>query len=114
MVQFVSVILAAVRAMVESIFVVIEALALACAVEGNDPDDPDTLLFRVSTVNLNSMIARLRSLGGLGRYPEAFHALVLERNRRELRSPPQEIRLTRAAFEALPPDVQHLLMADPG
>jgi hypothetical protein len=80
----------------------------------HDPDNPEMLLFGISTESLNSLVARLRSLGGFGRYPEVYHALDLERRRRELRFPPHEIRLTRAAFEALPPDVQHLLMADPG
>ncbi len=78
--------------------------------EVNDPDQPDMLLFRVSTENLNAVTVRLRVLGGLGRYPEAYQMLVLERRRRELQSPPQGIRLARETFEALPSDVQQLLM----
>jgi hypothetical protein len=76
-------------------------------------DDPDLLWFRVSTENLNRAIEILRALGGLAQHPEAYQALVLERSRRELQSPPQEIRLVREPFEALPPDVQRLLMAEP-
>ena len=48
--------------------------------------------------------------GGVG---EGCARLVLERSRQELQSPPQEIRLLREAFEALPHAVQHLLMAQP-
>lgn len=76
-------------------------------------DDPDSLSFRVSTENLNGAIETLRALGGLGPYPEAYQALVLERSRRELQSPPQEIRLARATFEALPREVRQLLMDQP-
>jgi hypothetical protein len=112
MVQFVVVIRAAVRAMVQLILVMIGALALAFAVKVDDPDDPDMLLFRVSTENLNSLIARLRSLGGLSRYPAAYQALVLELSRRELRSAPQEILLARQVFQALPRDVQQQLTAE--
>jgi hypothetical protein len=56
----------------------------------------------------------LQALGGLELYPEAYQILVLERSRRELQSPPQEIRLAHETFEALPRDVQQLLMAGPG
>ncbi len=76
-------------------------------------DDPNSLSFRVSTENLNGAIEILRALGGLAQYPAAYQALVLERSRRELQSPPQEIRLAREPFEALPPDVRQLLMAEP-
>jgi hypothetical protein len=79
-------------------------------VEINVPHAPDMLLFGLSTESLNSLVARLRSLGGFGRYPDVYHALVLERSRRELRSPPQEIRLTREAFEALPQVIRRLLV----
>jgi hypothetical protein len=48
------------------------------------PDDGDALSFHVSTENLNAATSRLLSLGGLGRYPQAYHVLVLERSRREL------------------------------
>jgi hypothetical protein len=34
----------------------------------------------------------------------------LERSRRDLHTPPKEIHLTHEAFEALPRDVQQLLM----
>jgi hypothetical protein len=54
----------------------------------------------------------LRALGGLAAYLETYQALVLERNRRELQSPPREIRLRRAAFERLPRDIQ-LLLTEP-
>jgi hypothetical protein len=70
--------------------------------------------WRVSTENLNGAVQILPEHGGLGEYPEAYQALVLERSRRELQSPPQEIRLDRAAFEALPHDVQRLLTAEAG
>jgi hypothetical protein len=73
-------------------------------------DDPDSLTFRVSNKNLNGAMEALRALGGLAVYPEAYQAIVLERNRRELQLPPQEIRLAREAFEGLPHEVQHLLM----
>ena len=76
-------------------------------------DDPDNLLsFRVSTENLTAAMEILRTLGGLALYPEAYQAIVLERNRRELRSPSQEIRLPRGAFVGLPRDVQ-LLLTEP-
>jgi len=77
------------------------------------PDDPDSLLLRVSTQNLNGAVERLKALGGLAQYPEAYQTLVLERSRRELQSPPQEIRLARETFEGLPHDVQQLLTAQP-
>jgi hypothetical protein len=75
-------------------------------------DDPDTVPFRVSTANLTGAIEILRALGGLAQHPEAYQALVLERSRRELQSPPLEVRLTREIFEALPPAVQQLLMTE--
>lgn len=74
------------------------------------PYDTD-LSFRISTESLNAVTARLRSLGGLSRYPEAYPVMVLERSRRERRASPREIRLVRVVFEALPADVQQLLMA---
>lgn len=80
----------------------------------DDPDDPDALAFRVSTENLRAAIEILLEGGGLAQYPTAYQALVFERSRRELQSPPQEIQLTRDAFDALPHEVQHLLMAEPG
>jgi hypothetical protein len=70
---------------------------------------PDALSFCVTTANLNSAIEMLSTLGGVDLYPEAHQILVLERIRRELQSPPQEIRLPRETFEALPRDVQQLL-----
>jgi hypothetical protein len=76
-------------------------------------DDPDLLSFSVSNKNLNAAMEALRALGGLAVYPEAYNVIVLERNRRELRSPPQDLRLTRQAFEGLPHEVQHLLMEGP-
>jgi hypothetical protein len=78
------------------------------------PDDPDALSFRVTTANLNGAIQILLERGGLAEYPLAYQALVFERSRRELQSPPQEIRLMPDDFEALPPDVQNLLMGDAG
>jgi hypothetical protein len=78
------------------------------------PDDPDALSFRVTTANLNGAIQILLERGGLAEYPLAYQTLVLERSRRELQSPPQEIRLMRDDFEALPHDVQQLLMGDAG
>jgi hypothetical protein len=77
-------------------------------------DDPASLSFHVSTENLNAAIEMLKALGGLALYPTAYQALVLERSRRELQSVPNEIHLTREDFDALPRDVQHLLMAQPG
>jgi hypothetical protein len=76
-------------------------------------DDPDTLSLRVSSENLHRAIERLGELGGLGEFPEAYQALVLERSRRELQSPANEIRLSRAAFRALPSDVQQFLTTPP-
>jgi hypothetical protein len=76
-------------------------------------EDPGTRQLRVSSENLNRAIEVLRALGGLERYPEAHQALVLERSRRELRAPPNDILLTREAFEGLPSDVQALLTAEP-
>jgi hypothetical protein len=78
------------------------------------PDDPDALSFRVTTANLNGAIQILLERGGLAAYPLAYQALVLERSRRELQSPPQEIRLMRDDFAAFPNEVQHLLMGEPG
>jgi hypothetical protein len=80
----------------------------------HDPDNPEMLLFGISTESLNSLVARLRSLGGFGKYPDVYHALVLERSRRESRLPPQEIRLTREAFEALPQVIRRLLVGGAG
>ena len=77
------------------------------------PDDPDALSFRVTTANLSGAIQILLERGGLAEYPEVNPALVLERSRRELQSPPKEIRLTRQAFDGLPHDVQQLLLAPP-
>jgi hypothetical protein len=79
-------------------------------VEINVRHDPDKLLFGISTESLNSLVVHLRSLGGFGRYPEVYYALVLERSRRESRKPPQDIRLTRDAFEGLPQVIQRLLV----
>jgi hypothetical protein len=53
----------------------------------------DALSFHVTNANLNAAIEILRALDGLERYPEAYQILVLERSRRELQSPPNEIRL---------------------
>ncbi len=78
------------------------------------PHDPDMLLFGVSTESLNSLVARLRSPGGFGRYPDVYHALVREQSHREMSLPPQEIRLTREAFEALPHEIRRLLVAGAG
>ncbi len=75
-------------------------------------DFPDSVAFRVSTADLNGAIEILRTLGGLAEHPLAYQALVLERSRRELQSPPLEVRLTREIFEALPPAVQLLLMTE--
>jgi hypothetical protein len=74
-------------------------------------DDIDTLAFRVSTENLNGAIEILRALGGLEAYPEAYQVLILERSSRELQTAPNEIRLQRKTFEALPRDVQQKLAA---
>jgi hypothetical protein len=76
-------------------------------------DDPDTLSLRVANENLHRAIDRLEALGGLGEFPEAYQTLVLERSRRELQSPADAIRLSRAAFRDLPPDVQQLLTTPP-
>ena len=78
------------------------------------PDEFDTLSFRVSPENLSSAIEILRKRGGLARYPQGYQALVFERSRRELLAPPDEIRLARGVFDALPHSVQQLLMAEPG
>ena len=75
------------------------------------PDDPDALSFRVTSPNLNAAIEMLKALGGIALYPAAYQALVLERSRRELQSPPNEIQLTREAFDGLPHEVQQLLIA---
>jgi hypothetical protein len=77
------------------------------------PDDAETLSFNVSTEALHKAIDTLRALGGLENYPEAHQVLVLERSRRELQSPPNKIHLSREAFDALPREVQRLLMAPP-
>jgi hypothetical protein len=74
-------------------------------------DDPDVLSFRVTNANLNGAIEMLGALGGLDLYPEAYQTLVFERSRRE-QAPPQEIRFAREVFEALPYDVQQLLMSE--
>jgi hypothetical protein len=76
------------------------------------PDESDTLSFRVSPANLSDAIEILRDGGGLTQYPEAYQALVLERSRRELLVPPNEIRLARGVFDALPQSVQQLLDAE--
>lgn len=78
------------------------------------PDDPYALSFRVTTANLNGAIQMLLESGGLAEYPLAYQALVLKRSRRELQSPPQEIRLSRDAFQGLPHEVQRLLMGGLG
>jgi hypothetical protein len=78
-----------------------------------DDLDPNTLSFRVSPENLSGAIEILREGGGLARYPQAYQALVLERSRRELLSPRNEIRLARGVFDALPHSVQRLLDAGP-
>jgi hypothetical protein len=75
-------------------------------------EDPNPLAFRVSAEALHGAIEALHALGGLEQYPEAYQALILERSRRELQSPPQEIRLTREAFAALPAVVRRLLTAE--
>jgi hypothetical protein len=73
-------------------------------------DDADAVSFRVSTTDLTHLIEMLRQAGGLSQYPEAYQAFVLERSRRELCSPPDEIRLAPHTFEALPREVQQILM----
>lgn len=77
-----------------------------------DHDPDDTVACRVSNEALSGAIEILRTQGGLEQHSEAYQALVLERSRRELQSPPQEIRLSRAAFEALPVAVKGLLVVD--
>jgi hypothetical protein len=64
-------------------------------------DDPDALSFRISNESLTKAIEILRGLGGFEHHSEAYQALVLERSRRELQSPPQEIGLARQVFQAL-------------
>jgi hypothetical protein len=73
-------------------------------------DDADAVSFRVSTTDLTHLIEMLRQAGGLSQYPEAYQALVLERSRRELHSPPDEIRLAPHTFEALPREVRQILI----
>jgi hypothetical protein len=73
-------------------------------------DDADAVSFRVSTTDLTHLIEMLRQAGGLSQYPEAHQALVLERSRRELHSPPDEIRLAPHTFEALPREVRQILI----
>jgi hypothetical protein len=70
---------------------------------------PDTLSFRVSAETLNGALEILKALDGPAQHPEAYQALVLERSRRKLQSPPQKIRLAREACEALPHVGRHLL-----
>jgi hypothetical protein len=79
----------------------------------DDLDDRESLSFPVSPENLSEAIDLLRTLGGLTAHPEVYQALVVERSRRELLSPPREIRVTREAFAALPPAVRRLLTAEP-
>jgi hypothetical protein len=76
------------------------------------PDDPNTLSFRLSAEKLNGAIRILLERGGIEQYPAAYQALVLERSRRELQSPPGDIEMTRDDFEALPHEVQQLLMME--
>lgn len=76
------------------------------------PDDPGTVSFRLSAENLNGAIRILLERGGVEQYPAGYQALVLERSRRELQSPSRDIELTRDDFEALPLEVQHLLMME--
>jgi hypothetical protein len=44
---------------------------------------------------------------------ETYQILVIERYSRQLQVPPKEIRLARETFEALPRNVQQLLMSEP-
>jgi hypothetical protein len=76
------------------------------------PDDPDMVSFRLSAENLNGASRILLERGGIEQYPAAYQALVLERSRRELRRPQGTIELTRDDFEALPREVQHLLIME--
>jgi hypothetical protein len=82
--------------------------------QGPMMDDPGSVSLRVSTENLNAAVELLRARGGLGSYPQAYQILVLERFRRHRQKPPSEIPLARATFEALPRNVQQLLMEQPG
>jgi hypothetical protein len=72
-------------------------------------DDPDAVSFRISNESLTKAIEILLERGGLSQYPAAYQALVLERSRRELLSPPKDIQLPRDEFDRLPHEVQHLL-----
>jgi hypothetical protein len=82
------------------------------------PGGPDvseeTLSFRVSTDDLNAAIEKLRAVGGLAVWPEAWQVFVNERTRREMTAAPAEIRLARSHFDALPPVVKRLLLGELG
>ena len=75
--------------------------------------EPESLSFRVSTESLNGAIEILRAMNGFAEHPEVYQALILERSRRELLSPPREILATPEAFEALPLAVRELLTPEP-
>ena len=66
--------------------------------------------FSLSDADLRSALDRLRGRTPKDSYREAWIILTVELERRRLKAPPAEIRLGREAFEALPPDVQELLM----
>jgi hypothetical protein len=69
----------------------------------------ETLAFTLSETEIKSALDLLRGRTPKDRYREAWIILTVELERRRLKAPPVEIRLARATFDALPPEVQELL-----
>jgi hypothetical protein len=75
-------------------------------------DPPPSVTLHVSTEDLNRATQLLRQNGPVLQHAKIYQSLVVERYRRRLEEPANEIRLARETFEALPREVQLILTAE--
>ena len=68
-----------------------------------------TLAFALSEGDIKTALDLLRGRSPKDSYHEVWILLTVELERRRLKAPPVELRLSREGFAALPPDVQELL-----
>ena len=70
---------------------------------------PEPLAFALSEGDIKAALDLLRGRVPKDSYREVWILLTVELERRRLKAPPVEIRLSPEAFNALPPAVQELL-----
>ena len=69
----------------------------------------ETLAFALSESDIKAALDLLRGRGPKDTYRELWILLTVELERRRLKAPPVELRVSREGFAALPPDIQELL-----